>query len=310
MVETGRSPNIKIITKAELISVEGDVGNFTAKVRKHPRYIDEDLCTACGDCGKYCPVIISDNYNETLTFTKNAHRDYDQAVPASFHIDPANCLFQNHEACRICISACQAKAINLYQQEEILDLNIGAVILVPGFGRISEEVLEKYGYGRLPDVLTGMEFERLTSASGPTMGKIIRPSDGRHAKRIAYLQCIGSRDLSCGNGYCSSVCCMYAIKEALVAKDHDPDTEISIFFMDMRTQGKEFDYARQRAKEKGIRFVRSRIAGVLGRNGSFDISYVNEEGKHLKESFDMVVCLKGLNHPATLNTWQKLPELN
>jgi heterodisulfide reductase subunit A len=297
-VEAGRSPNIKIITRAELISIEGEEGNFTASVRKQPRYIDEDLCTACGKCAEYCPVIIIDEYNECLALTKNPHRDYDQAVPASYYIDPVNCLSQNYEACRICVSACQAQAINLHQQEEILDLNVGVVILAPGFGRISEEVLAKYGYGRLPDVVTGMEFERLTSASGPTMGKIIRPSDDEHAKRIAYLQCIGVRDLSCGNGYCSSVCCMYAIKEALVAKDHDPDIDISIFYMDMRTQGKEFDYARIRAKEKGIRFVRSRIADVLGRNGSIDISYVNEEGKHLKESFDMLVLPEGLESPS------------
>ena len=297
MVEAGRSPNIEIITKAELISVEGEEGNFTAKVVRQPRYIDQDLCTACGDCARYCPVVVVDKYNEGLALKKNPKRDYDQAVPASFHIDADNCLFQNHEACRICVSACRAKAINLYEQEETLDLNVGAVIVAPGFGRISEDVLQKYGYGILPDVLTSMEFERLTSAAGPTMGKIIRPSDERHVDRIAFLQCIGVRDTSCGNGYCSSVCCMYAVKEALVIKEHDPDVEISIFYMDMRTQGKEFDYARLRAKEKGIRFVRSRIAGVQGNGDLLDISYVDQAGKHLKEGFDMVVLPEGLESP-------------
>ena len=250
-------------------------------------------------------MIIRDDYNESLAVTKNPHRDYDQAVPASFYIDHVHCLSQNHETCQICVSACQAQAINLHEKEEMLDLNVGAVILAPGFGRISEEVLSRYGYGRLPDVVTGMEFERLTAASGPTMGKILRPSDSKHAKHIAFLQCIGVRDVSCGNGYCSSVCCMYAIKEALVAKDHDPEIEISIFFMDMRTQGKNFDYARLRAKEKGIRFVRSRIAGVLGTNGSFEISYVDESGKHLKENFDMVVLPEGLESPSDAETLAK-----
>jgi len=273
------------------------VGNFSTRVRRQPRYIDLDLCTACGICADYCPVIFGDAYNENLALTKGAHRDYAQAVPASFYIDPAQCLFHKHEMCRICVSACQAQAINLYERQETLDLNVGAVILAPGFGRISEEVLLRYGYGRLPDVVTGVEFERITSASGPTMGKIIRPSDGRHPHCIAFLQCIGTRDVSCGNGYCSSVCCMYAIKEAVVAKEHAPDLEISIFYMDMRTQGKEFDYARLQAKEKGIRFVRSRAAGVRENGSSLEISYVDEAGKHLKEGFDMVVLPEGLEAP-------------
>ena len=273
------------------------MGNFAAKVRRQPRYIDLDLCTGCGICADYCPAIVGDAYRENLALSKAARRDYVQAVPATYYIDPEQCLFQSHEMCRICVSACQAQAINLYEHEDMLDLNVGAVILAPGFGRISEEVLAKYGYGRLPDVVTGVEFELLTSASGPTMGSIIRPSDSEHPHAVAFLQCIGTRDVSCGNGYCSSVCCMYAIKEAIVAKEHEPDLELSIFYMDMRTQGKEFDYARQRAREKGIRFVRSRVAGVKENGRALEISYVDEAGKHLKESFDMVVLPEGLESP-------------
>jgi heterodisulfide reductase subunit A len=192
----------------------------------------------------------------------------------------------------------------------VQDLNVGAVILAPGFGRISRDVLSRYGYGRSPDVMTGLEFERITSASGPTVGEIIRPSNGEHPKRIAFLQCIGSRDLPSGNAYCSSVCCMYAIKEALVAREHDPDLDITIFYMDMRTQGKEFDYARIRAREKGIRFVRSRFGGIQTNEKSLELKYVNEEGRHFKEIFDMVVLPEGLESPLGADSLAKAMEID
>ena len=279
------------------MSVEGKVGNFTAKVRRQPRYVDENLCTACGTCTNYCPVPIKDEYNQGLCSTRALHIDYQQAIPAAFHVDANTCLFLTKQECKQCERVCQTKAINFKQQVDEIELRVGAVILAPGFGRVSKKVLSKYGYGISPDVVTGMEFERLTSASGPTMGEIIRPSDGEHPKRIAFLQCIGTRDLSCGNGYCSSVCCMYAIKEAMVAKDHDPDIDITIFYMDMRTQGKEFDAGRLRAKEKGLRFVRSRIGSIQANGKGLEIACVNEEGEDLRELFDMVVLPEGLESP-------------
>jgi heterodisulfide reductase subunit A len=298
LVEAGRSPNIKIITKATLASVNGEAGDFTATVCCKPRYINEELCTACGMCTMYCPIVIPDAYNEGFTVTKNPHMDYPQAVPASFHIDPKECLFVNNQTCRICASTCQAQAIDLDAKEETLDLAVGAVILAPGFGSISEDVLSRFGYGDYPDVLTGFEFERMMCASGPSNGEILRPSDGKHPKRIAILQCVGSRDVTCGNGYCSSVCCMYAIKEATVVKEHAPDIEIVIFYMEMRTQGKGFDAARQRAeKEYGLRFVRARVAGVREDGKNLRIPYVNEKGEHIAEEFDMVILAQGLESP-------------
>jgi heterodisulfide reductase subunit A len=231
--------------------------------------------------------------------------DYQQAIPAVYHIDENACLFLTKKECKQCERVCLANAIDFTQQPHEIELNVGAVVLAPGFGRIAEEVLSRYGYGRSPDVITGMQFERLTSASGPTMGEILRPSDGEHPRKIAFLQCIGSRDLPSGNGYCSSVCCMYAIKEALVAKEHDPDLEITIFYMDMRTQGKEFDYARIRAKEKGIRFIRSRFGGIQSKDDLLEVRYVSEEGQHLKEAFDMVVLPEGLESPDSANSLAK-----
>ena len=298
LVEAGRSPNIKIITKATLASVDGEAGNFAATIHCEPRYINEELCTACGMCTMYCPIVIPDAYNEGFTVTRNPHMDYPQAVPASFYIDPRECLFLNHQTCRICVSTCQAQAIDLDAKEETLELSVGAVILAPGFGSPSEDVLSRFGYGSYPNVLTSFEFERMMCASGPSNGEILRPSDGKHAKRIAILQCVGSRDVTCGNGYCSSVCCMYSIKEAMVVKEHDPDLDITIFYMEMRTQGKGFDAARQRAqKEYGLRFVRARVAGIRENGKNLRIPYVNEKGEHIAEDFDIVVLAQGLESP-------------
>lgn len=259
--------------------------------------MDETLCTACGICTNYCPVPIHDSYNEGLCTTKALHIDYQQAIPAAFYVDETSCRFLTNKECKQCAMVCSAHAIDFNQQPQDLELEVGAIILAPGFGRISKKNLLRYGYGRFPDVITGVEFERLTSASGPTMGEIVRPSDGRHPNKIAFLQCIGSRDLPSGNGYCSSVCCMYAIKEALVAKDHDPNVDITIFYMDMRTQGKEFDDARIRAEEKGIFFLRSRIGGIQSKGEGLIIKYVSEDGTHHKEPFDMVVLPEGLESP-------------
>jgi heterodisulfide reductase subunit A2 len=296
-VEAGRSPNIEILTNAALLSIEGEVGRFSAKVQQSPRYVDEKLCTACGACTVYCPVPVADSYNEGLCKTKALHIDYQQAIPAAFHVDENACRYLTRRECRQCEHACAAKAVDLKQQPREIDLEVGAVILAPGFGRISKEVLSRYGYGRSPDVVTGVEFERITSASGPTMGEIVRPSDGKHPHKIAFLQCIGSRDLPSGNNYCSSVCCMYAVKEALVAKDHDPNLDIAIFYMDMRTQGKEFDQARLRARDKGVRFVRSRFGRIHTGPEGIEIKYVDEDGKHVREPFDLVVLPEGLESP-------------
>lgn len=246
----------------------------------------------------YCPVFVSDGYNEGLAVTKAPHKDYPQAVPTSFYIDPKKCLFLNHETCQICLPTCQAKAIDFSQKEEDLDLSVGAVILAPGFGRICDEVLARHGYGIYPDVVTSLELERIMCASGPSKGEVIRPSDGRHPKRIAFLQCVGSRDISCNNGYCSSVCCMYAVKEATVIKEHAPDVDITIFYMDMRTQGKGFDASRRRARDThGLRFVRSRVADIRERYDQLRLSYVDGQGYHKEEDYDMVVLSVGLESP-------------
>jgi heterodisulfide reductase subunit A len=203
LVEAGRDPNIEILTKSELVVLSGEPGNFTAQIRKQPRYIDEEVCTGCGQCTLYCLKQINDEYNENLAATHAVHIDYAQAVPTSYHIDPKTCLRLNFETCGLCAVVCQKNAIRFDDREKTIDLQVGAVVLAPGFGRVSKEVLAQYGWGRFSDVLTAFEHERLMCASGPTGGQIVRPSDERHPKKVAFLQCIGSRDVASGNTYCS-----------------------------------------------------------------------------------------------------------
>ncbi|HET97907.1 MAG TPA: CoB--CoM heterodisulfide reductase iron-sulfur subunit A family protein, partial [Desulfurivibrio alkaliphilus] len=296
-MEAGRSPNIEILSNTDLLELSGKPGAFAAKLRIRPRYIDPDKCTACGMCTQYCPRHLVDSYNEGLALTRPIHIDYPQAVPASYFIDPEACLHLKHGTCKICVPVCQSRAIDFSQQPEERTINVGAVVMAPGFGRVPDAALEKYGYGKHPDILTSLEFERLLCASGPFEGELLRLSDRQHPKKIAFIQCVGSRDLSCDNGYCSSVCCMYAIKEAMVAKEHEPDLEITIYYMDMRTQGKGFDAARTRAEAKGIKFVRARVADVMPWNKNLKLTYSTLDGSHFFEAYDMVVLSVGLDSP-------------
>ena len=286
-----------MLTNADFLALAGEPGKFQAKINMRPRYIDADACTACGLCTQYCPKHQVDDYNEGLALTRPIHIDYAQAVPATYYIDPASCLHLQHDTCQICVPVCQSHAINFKQQPEERILEVGAVILSPGFGKIDAKVLEKFSYGKHPDVVTAFEYERMTTASGPFMGEIKCFSDGRHPRSMAFIQCVGSRDIGCNNGYCSSVCCMYAIKEALVTKEHDPEVDITIYYMDIRTQGKDFDAARERAEAIGIKFVRARVAGVTPWDKSLKLTYSTFDGQHKFVSHDLVVLSVGLESP-------------
>lgn len=301
-MESGRYSNIKIIANAKIESLKGQAGNYNVTVLKRPRYVDEDLCTACGTCVSYCPVEMPDSYNEKLVNNKCLYIPYPQAVPASYVIDPKHCLFQTKNECRQCEQACKdLKAIKLNQQEEHIDIQVGSIILAIGFDEFDARRKKAYGYGEYPNVVTSIELERMLSASGPFLGKITRLSDRKHPKKIAFLQCVGSRDIET-NSYCSSVCCTYAVKEAMVAKEHDPDVDITIFYMDIRTQGKGFESFYERAKTKfGIKFVRSRLASMerIHESENLLFKFVTEDGKHHTEEFDMAVLSVGLEPSRT-----------
>lgn len=282
-----------------MISVDGGAGNFTVKVRRAPRYVDESLCTACGTCANYCPSPLRDQYNEMLSFTRAIHMEYPQGIPAAFLVDESVCLFLTKRECKQCERVCQTKAIDFTQQAEEMELNVGAVILSPGFGRINQAVLSRYGYGVLPNVLTSREFERILSASGPYGGHLVRPADNKEPKKIAWLQCVGSRDLHAGaNEYCSTVCCTYAIKQAVIAKEHsETSLDAAIFYIDIRTCGKDFERYYNHARDvMGVRFIKSRITKIQPseETGDLVVWYTDEAGKRIEDAFDMVVLSVGI----------------
>ena len=297
LVEAGAHPYIKIVTNAELESLSGKAPDFRAIILKKPRYIDEEKCTGCGICQTKCPVKIPDVYNKGLNKTKCIRIPFPQAVPALPIMDKNSCIYHQRGKCRICEKFCEADAIDFDQKEEILDIEVGSVILAVGSEEFDAVLKDEYGYKTFPNVLTSIEFERYLSASGPTQGHVKRPSDGKEPGKIAFIQCVGSRDMQMGNEYCSSICCMQAAKDSVILKEHLPDIEAAIFYMDIRAFGKDFDKFIDRAKnDYHTRFVRARISSVEIEPASENliIQYNAEGGSIKREEFDLVVLSVGL----------------
>jgi heterodisulfide reductase subunit A len=299
LVECGRHLNIQILTLSELEEIKGEEGNFEVTVLKHPRYVDESKCVACGICAQKCPRKVANPFDEGLGERKAIYVLYPQAVPLKYAIDRAHCIYFEKGKCRACEKFCENKAIDFDQKEEKLTLKVGSVILAPGFEAFDANLITHYGYSRFPNVVTAKEFERILSASGPYQGHLVRPSDRKEPKKIAWVQCVGSRNINqCDHNYCSAVCCMYAIKEAVIAKEHSHEPlDTAIFFMDMRTYGKGFERYYNRAKEElGVRFIRSRVHTIIEEPDTRDllIRYIGEDGRVTEETFDMVVLSVGL----------------
>ena len=256
-----------------------------------------DKCIACGDCAAKCPKKVDNEYNEGLDQRKTAYVQYAQAVPLKYCIDSDNCIYFLKGKCRACEKFCPTGAVSFDQQPVNREIKVGSVILAPGFEAFDPSAFNTYLYASHPNVITALEFERILAASGPSMGHLIRPGDKAEPAKIAFMQCVGSRDLNrCDNGYCSSVCCMYAVKEAGLAMEHaHGDMDISIFFMDMRTYGKDFERYYEKAKDKGVKFIRSRIHTVDPLDdGGLRLHYVTESGSPEFDDFDMVVLSHGL----------------
>ena len=293
MVEVARHPNIRLLTYSEVVSVEGYIGNYKVKVLKKPRYVDESKCTGCGTCMEKCPKKkIPDEFNAGLGYRTAIYIPFPQAVPRIAVIDPDHCLYLTKGVCRVCEKFCQAGAIDFSQQPEEIELEVGVVIVATGFEIYRPTDMPEFGYGKYPDVLVGLEFERLLNVAGPTGGRIVRPSDGKEPKRIVFIQCVGSR----GTGkfiYCSGFCCMYSIKQAVLAKEHIPDTDVYILYTDMRTNFKGYEEFYRRARELGVKFIRVDLAGRRvekdPQTGELVVRAVTEDGRPIEIRADMVV---------------------
>ncbi len=298
LVEVGRHINIEILTLSEVKNISGQQGNFEVALTQHPRYVDMDKCIACGACSEKCPMRVPNEYDSGLAKRKAIYVQYAQAVPLKYAIDDNKCIFLTKGKCKKCESVCPTDAINYEDQPKELTLNVGAVIMSSGCTPYDPATHDVYGYKSSKNIITSLEFERILSSSGPYGGHLVRPSDKQEPKKIAWLQCIGSRDVHIGaNGYCSAVCCTYAIKEAMLAKEHSKDPlDTAIFYMDIRTTGKDFERYYNRAKDQyGVRFVKSKITHILPTDsGEQLIRYFDESGKRVEDTFDMVVLSVGL----------------
>ena len=262
MAECSRHPNITLHTNAEVMRVAGSAGAFQVDVLKRARFVVESACTGCLECTQKCPTKVPDEFDMNLRMREAVYTYFMQAVPNVATIDRDNCLYLTKGRCGICKRICQAGAIDYEQQDDEFSLDVGAVVVATGFDPFDPAVVKPYGYGKYRNVITSMEYERLISASGPTGGHLWRQSDREPVKKLAFLQCVGSRNLN-HNRFCSSVCCMYATKEAILANEHDREVESTIFYTDLRAAGKGFqEYVARAEREYKVDFVRGRVAEI------------------------------------------------
>ncbi len=280
-------------------SISGEAGNFEVQVITYPRYVDKDKCIACDACANKCPKKVSNAHDGGLSKRKAVYVQYAQAVPLKYTIDPDSCIYFLKCKCRACEKFCPTGAINFEDQKTELNLKVGAVVLAAGSEAFDPAIYDTFGYSASPNIVTSLEFERILSASGPYSGHLLRPSDKTEPEKIAWLQCVGSRDTHIGaRGYCSAVCCTYAVKEAILAKEHSSNgLDTAIFNIDIRTFGKDFERYYNKAKDDlGVRFIKSRITHVepMGQNGKHLIRYVDAAGHTRAEEFDIVVLSVGL----------------
>lgn len=290
-VETGQHPRIKLLTYSEVEDVKGKVGDFTVRIRRKAGYVDWDKCTGCGLCQEKCPSKKPSEFDRGMGLGKAIYTLSPQAVPNKPVINPLNCRYFLEKKCRVCEKVCPVGAIDYEQQDRFVEERVGAIVVAVGFNLIPKETFGEYGYGVIPDVIDGLAFERLNSASGPTAGAIQRPSDGKVPKEVVFIQCTGSRDPARYRPYCSRVCCMYTAKHARLYKHKVHDGQVYIFYMDIRSTGKGYEeFIQQGMEEEGILYLRGRVSKIYQEDGKIVVWGADTlTGKKVEVSADMVV---------------------
>lgn len=298
MVEVARHPNIELLTYASVEQVLGSEGNFHVSIWRQTNYVDAAICTGCGDCETVCPIEVSHRFDERLSKRKAIYLQFPQAVPSVYTIDYRHCI-----GCGACERVCQAGAISFLKKSQEISITVGSIIVATGFTMLEPlEIRKEYGYGKYPNVITALQYERLLSASGPTAGNILRPSDGKKPARIAWIQCVGSRSKHHGFAYCSRICCMYATKEAIVTVENNPGIATTIFYMDVRAYGKDFQQYYQRARTMGIQYIRSRPSHVYENpDRSLTIVYEDTTSNRVEEATVDLLVLSTAVLPAPGN---------
>ncbi|MHA1229820.1 MAG: hydrogenase iron-sulfur subunit [Candidatus Helarchaeota archaeon] len=297
MVEVNQHKNVELITYSEVKEIEGHIGDYLVKIEKKPRFVDESLCIGCIEtCSSVCPVEVPEDYNGGFSTRKAIYLQFPQAVPMVAVIDPKACI-----GCRACETFCDRNAINFNQKSELIEINVGAIIVAAGFDTFDPTVYAEYGYNVYKNVITGLEMERFLTPSGPTKGQILRPSDGKIAKRVAFIQCVGSRDENKNRPGCSRVCCMYAMKQAMEIKERIPDAKIDVYYIDIRAYGKGYEQFWQRIiNEYRVRFIRGRVSKVVENPKTHSLILKAENTltmELIKEEYDLVVLSVGVDPP-------------
>jgi len=291
MLDVSRRPEIRILTCTEVTGIDGERGHFLVKIRKNPRYVDEDLCNGCGDCIRICPVEIYNRFDAGIGIRKAIYKPHPQAVPDIVIKDAEHCI-----ECGLCYDICGRDAIRKEDAATESVIEAASIIIASGYDVFDAAKKEQFGYLCYPDVITSLEFERMMNASGPTGGSIRRLSDGKTPRHVVFIQCVGSRDVPLGRPYCSGVCCMYAMKNAMLIREKYPDTEVTILYMDVRAYGKGYEEYFERAKRLGVRFLRGMPAEIIANSGNMEIRIENTETGRMEEIRpDLVVLSVGLS---------------
>ncbi len=290
-VEVGQHPNIQLQTYAEVESIEGEIGHFRVRIRRHPAYVDWEICTGCGLCQEKCPKRVASDFERGMGRRKAIYTLSPQAVPNKPVIDRHNCLYFLKGKCRVCEKFCPVGAIDYQQESQLIEEQVGAIIVATGYDLYPVERLGEYGHAAIPDVIDGLAFERLLSASGPTAGKVRRPSDGREPKEVVFVQCAGSRDPEMHLPYCSKICCMYTAKHAMLYKHRVHDGQAYVFYIDIRSAGKGYEEFVQRAMEEDrVLYLRGKVSRIFREGDKIMVWGVDTlSGMPLEIAADLVV---------------------